>query len=146
MFKHILLPSDGSDIAGRAAAFAVNLARVHNAKLTALFVVEPYVSIGIGESNTYGLHAYMAAAKECATHAHAQIKALCEAEGAAVQVRLLTVEGTSAYRGIVEAAGTEGVDLVVMGSHGRTGLSRVVLGSVAAKVVAEAPVPVLVVR
>ena len=146
MFKHILLATDGSAIAERAAAFAVDLARIHEAKLTALFVVEPYHAIGIGESNAYGFQAHMAAAQERAAQAHAQITALCETGGAVVQVTPLTVEDTVAYRGIVDAAASEGVDLVVMGSRGRTGLSRVLLGSVAAKVVAEAPAPVLVVR
>jgi nucleotide-binding universal stress UspA family protein len=116
MFKHILLATDGSAIAERAAAFAVDLARVHDAKLTALYVVDPYRFIGIGESTPYGFQAYMSSAQECAAHAHALIKALCETEGTAVHL------------------------------HGRTGLSRVVLGSVAARVVAEVPVPVLVVR
>ena len=146
MFKHILLATDGSAIAERAAALAVDLARVHGAKLTALHVVDPYPFVGIGASNPHGYQAYMSAAQECAAHAHARIKTLCESGGTAVPVTPLTVEDAVAYRGIVDAARSEGVDLVVVGSHGRTGLSRVVLGSVAARVVAEAPVPVLVVR
>lgn len=146
MFKHILLATDGSAIAERAAAFAVDLARVHGAKLTALFVVDPYPFVGLGASNPYGYQAYMSAAQECAASAHAGIKALCETEGATVPVTPLTMEDAVAYRGIVDAARNEGVDLVVVGSHGRTGLSRAILGSVAARVVAEAPVPVLVVR
>ncbi len=146
MFKHILLATDGSAIAERAAAFAVDLARVHGAKLTALYVVDPFPFIGIGESNPYGFQAYMSAAQECAAQAHARIKTLSETGGAAVQVTPLTVEDAAIYRGIVDAARSEGADLVVVGSHGRTGLSRVVLGSVAARVVAEAPAPVLVVR
>lgn len=146
MFKHILLATDDSAIAERAAALAVDLTRIHGAKFTAVFVVDPYPFIGIGESNPYGFQAYMSAAHESAAHAHARIKALCESGGPAVQVTTLTVEDAAAYRGIVDVARSEGVDLIVMGSHGRTGLSRVVLGSVAAKVVAEAPVPVLIVR
>ncbi len=146
MFKHILLATDGSAIAERAAAFAVDLARVHGAKLTALYVVDPYPFIGVGESNPYGFQAYMSAAQECAGQAHARIKALSETGEIAVPVTALTVEDAATYRGIVDAASKEGVDLVVVGSHGRTGLLRVVLGSVAARVVAEAPVPVLVVR
>ena len=52
----------------------------------------------------------------------------------------------SAASGIVQAAQAQGADLIVVGSHGRTGIARLMLGSVAAKVVAESPVPVLVVR
>jgi nucleotide-binding universal stress UspA family protein len=146
MFKHILLATDGSAIAERAAAFAVDLARFHGAKMTALYVLDPYPFVGIGASNPYGYQAYMSAAQECAAQAHARIEALCETGGSVVQVTTLTVEDAAAYRGIVDTARSEGADLVVVGSHGRTGLSRVVLGSVAARVVAEAPVPVLVVR
>jgi nucleotide-binding universal stress UspA family protein len=122
------------------------MARVHGAKITALYVVDPYPYVGFGEANPIGFNAYMAAAQEHGAQAHTRVKALCETEGTPVAITSLTVEGVTAYRGIVDTAKTEGVDLIVMGSHGRTGLSRVLLGSVAAKVVADAPVPVLVVR
>ena len=55
-------------------------------------------------------------------------------------------EDVTASGGIVQTASDEGADLIVIGSHGRTGLARLMLGSVAAKVVAESPVPVLVTR
>ncbi|HEY3047696.1 MAG TPA: universal stress protein, partial [Polaromonas sp.] len=61
-------------------------------------------------------------------------------------LQLRMAEDVTASGGIVQTARDEGADLIVIGSHGRTGLARLMLGSVAAKVVAESPVPVLVAR
>jgi nucleotide-binding universal stress UspA family protein len=69
---------------------------------------------------------------------------LCEKAGVEFHPRL--VEDAAAAAGIAQTARDVGADLVVVGSHGRTGVSRLMLGSVAAKVVAESPVPVLVAR
>ena len=145
MFKHILLATDGSAASEHAAQLAVELARTHGAKLTALYVIDPYPYLSIGESNPLGFQAYMGAAQEHAAQAHAKVAVLCQAEPAiALQARL--AENVTASSGIVQTAKDEGADLIVVGSHGRTGMSRFMLGSVAAKVVAESPVPVLVAR
>lgn len=146
MFKNILLATDGSAASDHAASVAVGLARTHGAKLTALYAVDPYPYVGLGEVNPMGFQAYMSAAQEHAASAHARVSALCSDGGAAVQLEAKLVEDVSAASGIVQAALTEGADLIVVGSHGRTGIARLMLGSVAAKVVAESPVPVLVVR
>jgi nucleotide-binding universal stress UspA family protein len=146
MFKHILLATDGSSTAERAATLAVDLARIHGAKITALYVVDPYPYLGIGEANPYGFQAYMSAAQELGVQAHAKVTAMCSAGGTTVQMTPRVVEDVTAYRGIVDTAEAEDADLIVMGSHGRTGLPRLLLGSVVAKVVAQASVPVLVVR
>jgi nucleotide-binding universal stress UspA family protein len=146
MFKSILLATDGSAASDHAASVAVGLARTHGAKLTALYAVDPYPYVGLGEVNPMGFQAYMSAAQEHAATAHSRIAALCADGGAAVQLEVKLVEDVSAASGIVQAAQAEGSDLIVVGSHGRTGIARLMLGSVAAKVVAESPVPVLVVR
>ena len=146
MFKSILLATDGSAASDHAASVAVGLARTHGAKLTALYAVDPYPYVGLGEVNPMGFQAYMSAAQEHAATAHSRIAALCADGGAAVQLEVKLVEDVSAASGIVQAAQTEGSDLIVVGSHGRTGIARLMLGSVAAKVVAESTVPVLVVR
>lgn len=146
MFKHILLATDGSSASAHAASVAVGLARSHGAKLTALYAVDPYPYVGLGEVNPMGFQAYMSAAQEHAATAHASVLALCNEGGAPVQLEAKLVEDVSAASGIVQAAQVEGADLIVVGSHGRTGIARLMLGSVAAKVVAESPVPVLVVR
>ncbi|MGQ0709018.1 MAG: universal stress protein [Rhodoferax sp.] len=145
MFKNILLATDGSAASEHAAALAVKLARTHGAKLTALYAVDPYPYVGLGEVNPMGFQAYMSAAQEHAAQAHAHVTELCGGgEKVALEVRM--VEDVSAASGIVQAARDMGADLIVVGSHGRTGIARLMLGSVAAKVVAESPVPVLVTR
>jgi nucleotide-binding universal stress UspA family protein len=146
MFKHILLGTDGSAASEHAATLAVGLARTHRAKLTALYVVDPYPYLGIGETNPMGFQAYMAAAQQHAAQAHAKVEALCKRAEPPVELEVRLVEDVTAMRGIVDMAQETHADLVVVGSHGRTGISRLMLGSVAAQVVAHSPVPVLVAR
>jgi nucleotide-binding universal stress UspA family protein len=146
MFKHIVLATDGSAASAHAAQLAVNLSRIHGARLTAVYVADPYPYMGVGEVNPVGFQAYMAAAQEHAAHAHAQVEALCTQGGTPVVLQVRLVEDVAAASGIVQTALAEGADLVVMGSHGRSGIARLMLGSVATKVVAESTVPVLVCR
>ena len=146
MFKHILLGTDGSAASEHAATLAVGLARIHDAKLTALYVVDPYPYLGIGETNPMGFQAYMAAAQQHAAQAHAKVEALCKRAQPPVDLEVRLVEDVTAMRGIVDMAQETHADLVIVGSHGRTGISRLMLGSVAAQVVAHSPVPVLVAR
>ena len=147
MFKHILLATDGSAASEHAAGIAVGLARTHGAKLTALYVSDPYPYLGVGEVNPIGYQAYAAAAQHHAAEAHAKVEALCSADGAAaVQLDVRLVEDVAAAPGIIESAKELNADLIVMGSHGRSGIARLMLGSVAARVVAESITPVLVCR
>lgn len=145
MFQHILLATDGSPASDHAAQLAVDLARVHKARLTALYVVDPYPYLGIGEANPLGFQAYMSAALQHAADAHHKVMVLCEtAPAVPFQPRL--AEEVGAASGIVQSARNVEADLIVVGSHGRTGVARLMLGSVASKVVAESPIPVLVAR
>lgn len=146
MFKRILLATDGSAASEHAATLAVSLARTHGASLTALYVVDPYPYLGIGEVNPMGFDAYMSAARDHAAQAHARVEALCREGGAPVPVEVRLVEDVTVVDGILETARQAQCDVIVIGSHGRTGISRLVLGSVASKVVAQSPVPVLVTR
>ncbi len=146
MFKRILLATDGSAASDHAAGLAVSLARQHGATLTVLYVVDPYPFLGVGEVNPLGFDAYMAAAREQAARAQAQVADRAAQAGGGVQVQARLVEDVTVLDGILKTVQQEGCDLVVIGSHGRTGLSRLMLGSVAAKVVAQCPVPVLVAR
>jgi nucleotide-binding universal stress UspA family protein len=146
MFKNILLATDGSEISERAAKMAVGLARTHGAKITAVYVMEPYPYIGIGEANPYGMQAYAAAAQKLAADAHMAIEKLCTEGGSAVTLEARAIENVGASNGIVQTAKVEAADLIVMGSHGRSGIARLMLGSVANRVLAESPIPVLVVR
>lgn len=146
MFKRILLATDGSAASEHAAKLAVELAQTHSAQLIAVYVVDPYPYLGIGESNPLGFQAYMSAAHEDAAQAHAKVAALCNQYHLKVDLQVRMVEDMTASAGIVQTARDEGADLIIVGSHGRTGLARIMLGSVAARVLAEATMPVMVVR
>ncbi|HET8745270.1 MAG TPA: universal stress protein [Ramlibacter sp.] len=145
MFRHILFATDGSSASEHAAQLAVELARVHQARLTALYVVDPYPYLGVGEANPLGFQAYMSAALQHAAEAHSKVAALCE-KAPAVEFQARLAEDVAAATGIVQSARQVDADLIVVGSHGRTGVARLMLGSVASKVVAESPIPVLVAR
>ena len=146
MFKRILLATDGSAASDHAATLAISLARTHGATLTALYVVDPYPYLGIGEANPMGFNAYMEAARGHGAEAHARVAQMAAEGGASVPLVTRLVEDVSVIEGVLETARDTQADLIVIGSHGRTGIARVVLGSVAAKVVAQSPVPVLVTR
>ena len=102
--------------------------------------------LGIGETNPLGFQAYMSSAHDHAAQAHARVAALCTNNGKPVQLDLQLAEDVTVTEGILKMAAAEGADLIVIGSHGRGGLMRAVLGSVAGKVVAQSALPVLVVR
>jgi nucleotide-binding universal stress UspA family protein len=146
MFKHIVIATDGSPASEHAAQLAVGLARTHGARLTAVYVVDPYPYLGVGEINPMGFQSYMSAAQAQASQAHAYVEALCKQGDLPVAVELRLVEEVGAASGIVQTAQAIGADLIVLGSHGRSGIARLMLGSVSTKVVAESKVPVLVTR
>lgn len=144
MFKHILLATDGSASAEHAAKKALELARVHGAHVTAAYVVDPYPYIGIGEVNPMAFQSYMSAAQEASTKVFIALGDQAAAAGVQFQAQL--VENMQPARGIVELADELAVDLIVIGSHGRSGMQKLMLGSVAGKVVALSTRPVLVIR
>lgn len=146
MFKNILLATDGSAASDSAAQLAVTLAAQDRSRLTVLYVIDPYPYLGIGEASVVGFQGYMSNAYEHAAQAHDRVSALCAAAAGPIDLMLRRGEDASAAQEIVRIAVEEDADLIVVGSHGRTGISRLVVGSVAAKVVAASPVPVLVAR
>jgi len=146
MFKHILLATDGSKASDEAVRLAVDLAAEQGARLTAVYVIDPYPYAGVGEASAQGFQAYMSAAYEYAGQADARVSELCQRAGRTVDKQFMRLEGVSAVESIVQAVKDQGADLVVVGSHGRTGVARLMLGSTAAKLVAQSPVPVLVAR
>lgn len=145
MFKHILMATDGSPASQRAATLAVELARAAGAELTVLYVVDPYPYLGVGEANPLGFQAYMSAALQHAARAHAEVVEMAAAEPK-VHLHTRLAQDVGASTGIIENAKDVGADLIVVGSHGRTGIKRVMLGSVSGRVVAESQIPVLVAR
>ncbi len=144
MFKHILVPVDGSATAQLAVEKAIGLAKAFGARVTAIFVIDPYPFTGVGTDFAYGQAEYLSAAT---AEANAAIKATKDAFAAAgVGVETSVVEANAPWRGVVQAAESVQADLIVMGSHGRSGLEKLVLGSVTQAVLAHTHLPILVVR
>lgn len=144
MFKHILVPVDGSDTSLLAVSKAAGLAKAFGSTVTALYVVDPYPFTGVGADFAYGQAQYINAAK---AEANAALEAVRKAMGdAGVPVTTVVGEGHAVHEGIVRALDGTDIDLVVMGSHGRRGLEKLMLGSVAQKVLGVVRVPVMVVR
>ena len=144
MFKNILVPVDGSTTSNHAIKNALAIAQAFNGTVTVISVIDNYAFTGVGVDFAYGQSEYLAAATAEATLAMDAAKQQFEAGGVAVTT--LLVEGHAVYRGILDTANTMGADLIVMGSHGRKGLEKLVLGSVAAQVLSHAGLPVLIVR
>ena len=144
MFKHILVPVDGSETALFAVQKATALAKAFGSEVTAVYVIDPYPFTGVGADFAYGQDQYLSAAS---AEAKAALQAVAEQfEGTGLKVNQRVEESSSASRGILDAAQAVGADLIVMGSHGRRGLEKLVLGSVAQRVLAAAVLPVLVVN
>jgi nucleotide-binding universal stress UspA family protein len=144
MFKKILVPSDGSTQAHKAAEVAADLAKSQGAQIVGIYVIDPFPFIGIGDASALGLQAYMSEAQAAAGKSLSMIREMCEARGVAYVGD--TIERSTAYEGILETADAEGCDLIVMGSHGRKGIQALILGSVAQKVLTHAKVPVLIIK
>ena len=144
MFKKILVPTDGSDIAHKAAVTAAELAKNQGAQVVGVYVIDPFPFIGIGDASAVGLQSYLTEAKQVAGQALDALGKVCEDAGVAFAGD--TIERNVVYEGVIETAKAEGCDLIVMASHGRQGVKALILGSVTQKVLTHAAVPVLVVK
>ena len=144
MFKHILVPVDGSETSTKAVVKAVGLAKAFGSVVTVLYVIDPYPFTGVGADFAYGQAQYLSAATAEANQALDEAKKVFE--GAGVQVNTLLGEGHAVHEGIGRVLSSVDADLIVMGSHGRRGLEKLMLGSVTQRVLGVVHVPVLVVR
>ena len=144
MFKNILVPVDGSATAQLAVEKAIGLAKAFGSRVTAIFVIDPYPFTGVGTDFAYGQAEYLSAATAEANAAIKVAKTVFEQAG--VSVATSVIESHAAWRGVVEAAASLHADLIVMGSPGRSGLEKLVLGSVTQAVLSHTQLPVLVVR
>jgi universal stress protein A len=142
LVQHVLVPIDFSNTADRALEYALALAQQLQARLTLLHVLH-LTPLAMGDMTT-GVPVTALDALE--TEAHQLLQAsLDRVQHAGLQGDCLLVQGTPTHT-IVETAGEQEVDLIIMGTHGRTGLAHVLLGSVAEHVIRQAPCPVLVMR
>jgi len=144
MFKHILVPVDGSETAQMAVDKASAMAKAFDSKVTVIYVIDPYPFTGVGTDFAYGQAEYLNAATAEANEAVKTAKESFTNDG--VNVDSSVIEAHTAWRGIVDAGNSLQADLIVMGSHGRNALERLVLGSVAQAVLSHTKLPVLVVR
>ncbi|ALV72202.1 MULTISPECIES: universal stress protein [Acinetobacter] len=143
-YQNILVPVDGSETSYAAVAQAAELAKAFGGKITVVQVLalDPYIAaeyISATQTNDLIERARTSVLKTL-EEAAAKFSDL----GIPVEAKLL--EGQVVHREIIKEAETSKADLIVIGSHGRTGLKRLFLGSVAQSVLGEAHIPVLVVR
>jgi nucleotide-binding universal stress UspA family protein len=144
MYKHILIATDGSELAGKAVKAGLTLAKLLNAKVTVLTASEPWTAMMTGEpAIVFPIEEYEKASAENAARILSAVSA--EAQKTGVTCATAHVIDFPADA-IVATAKSKGCDLIVMASHGRRGLSKLLLGSQATRVLTSSTVPVLVCR
>jgi nucleotide-binding universal stress UspA family protein len=132
MYTHILIPTDGSELAGKAVQHGVALAKHIGAKVTMLTVFPPDMATTDRE---------MIEIRKARRQKQLDAVAM-QAAG----VETIQVEHDDPYQAIIDTANSKGCDLIVMASHGRRGISAIVLGSETVKVLTHCKIPVLVYR
>lgn len=144
-FKHILVPIDGSSTSYAAVSKASELAKAFDSRVTAVCVLSLDPFLGVEFINTQDIldHTIQQAREEIA-EILAEAAEKFASQGLNIDTKI--IEGSDIARSIVEASEELGADLVVIGSHGRKGFQKFVLGSVAQSILGEISVPVLVVR
>lgn len=146
MYQHVLISTDGSEVAQKGVDHGLALAKAIGAKATIIMVAEslmPYVGADGGMSASAYLD-YAAVQRTAAANVLEEAKAAADRAG--VEAETVCPENVPPAEAIIETAKARNCGLVVMSSHGRRGLRRLILGSVTSEVLASSPVPVLVVR
>ena len=148
MYKHILIPTDGSKLANQSAQAAVRLAKTLGARVTAFFAAPPATPIVFKGIVPVGYKAPEEHEQSIEKAAQAYLGAVAKAARAAgVECEVLSVTSDYPAEAIVAAAKKRRCDLIFMSSHGRRGVRREsLLGSETQKVLSESPIPVLVHR
>lgn len=148
VFRHILVPTDGSRIAVRGAKAGIRLAAALGARVTAVYVIPPYAPPMYGEGALYypdvNPRDYRKASEQAAKKALAAIE--IEAQTAGVPYAGTFVSDPQAWGGILRVARAKRCDAIAMASHGRGGLAGLILGSETQRVLAHSKVPVIVFR
>jgi len=147
MFKHILVPTDGSTLSLRAAKNAVRFAKVHGARITAFYAAPEYHPNIAGDylpPNFVTLAVFQSQIKKTANKYLDQIKKLAKVGGVACSG--LFTSDDSPSTAIIKAAKERKCDLIFMASHGRRGIAGLLIGSETNKVLTHCKLPVLVYR
>ena len=148
MFKNVLVPTDGSELSAKTVKRAVQIAKAMKAKVTALHAYpEPHTSVRyeyVGPFNLKNRRDY--ASKYNAT-ANSYLTTITKAANTAgVEADSVAMASDRPYEAIIKTAKRKKCDLIIMGSHGRSGVAGILLGSVTQKVLSHSTLPVLVLR
>lgn len=148
MYKNILIATDGSDLAAKALANGLALAKSVGASTTVVTVIELWSAFEIAQGGDGGLGEVIAACQKWAVdHANNVLSDAAEkARASGVPCETRSVSDRHPSDGILEVAKHAGCDLIIIGSHGRRGLDRLLLGSVATEVLTHSKIPALIVR
>ena len=144
MYKHILVPTDGSEITGKAVQTAIAMGKLCGARLSVIAVKEPFPYSAISEMQPVPPQEFFDAQERIASERVNAVRAACKAAGLACEAH--TVEAVHPWEAIIEHARSNACDLIVMSSHGRRGVTALLLGSETQKVLTHGKLPVLVVR
>jgi len=149
MYRHILIPTDGSKLAMKGIKAGVKLAKSLGAKVTGVYVIAPYAPLIYGEAALYYVPGtspgeYKKLSEKAATAALAAVER--EARAAGVRCTTQFVTGPQPWQGILRVARARKCDAIAMASHGRGGLGGLLLGSETSRVLAHSKIPVLVTR
>ena len=148
MYKHILVPTDGSKLSLGAAKSAAALAHKMGARITSVYVMAPYMppmeTDAVAFYPSQSAKGYEREVRKSADNALAKVKAV--ADKSQVKCDVVAVNGSNPWAQIIDTGKKEKCDLIVMASHGRRGLEALLLGSETQKVLTHSKVPVLVCR
>ena len=143
MYTNILIPTDGSELAGKAVQDGIALAKRIGARVTVLTVLPPFHTITTDTQMIEDTPAQYKARMQ--KHAEKILGAVAM-QAAGIACDTIQVEHEHPYQAIIDTADSKGCDLIVMASHGRHGISAIVLGSETVKVLTHCKIPVLVHR
>jgi nucleotide-binding universal stress UspA family protein len=148
MYKNILIATDGSELAARAVSQGLELAGACGSKATIVTVTDIWSALEMAQSVEAGEQNPVDLYEKAETEAAGTILDAARAQGekAGVTCETLHVRDRHPAEGIIEAAGNKGCDLIVMASHGRRGIAKILLGSVASEVLTHSRVPILIVK
>jgi nucleotide-binding universal stress UspA family protein len=148
MYQHILIATDGSGLGGKAVTHGLTLAKRLNIPVTVVTVTEPWSVLELGRMARQGSQNPISQFEDMAAAAANNIldKARQTATSQGVACDVVHVQDQHPAEGIIATAKNKGCDLIVMASHGRRGLDRVLLGSQANEVLTHSKVPALIVR
>jgi nucleotide-binding universal stress UspA family protein len=145
MYAHILIPTDGSELAEKAVKHGIELAKQIGAKVTALTVLPPFHMLTADTQMLEDTPGQYKARMQ--SHAKKILDSVVEAaQAAGIVCETMQAGHDHPYEAIIDAARVKGCDLIVMASHGRHGLSAIILGSETLKVLTHSKIPVLVHR